>query len=87
MWWTKDNAGRNSTEPRCPACPTHPVLVQSGYEEQKSLKCPVCKTLFDSKGNKYDPNERKMKAFNRNYSIEEEILREQEELWEYIWGN
>jgi phage FluMu protein Com len=86
MWWTRNTTKQNSTEARCPACATHPVLVQSGYEDKKSLKCPVCKTLFDSKGIRYDPDEIKKKAINRDPSIEEEVYREQEELWENIWG-
>ena len=85
MWWTKDKTEKESTKPRCPTCVTRPVLVQSGYGKEKGLKCPVCKVLFDSNGVKYDPDA-KNKTGSRKFSTEEEVLQEQQELWESLWG-
>jgi len=83
MWWTRDNSEENSTKPRCPACFTHPVLVQSGYGDEKSLRCPVCKCLFNSNGVKYDPDAKKNVDQS---STTEEVLEEQQALWESLWG-
>ncbi len=85
MWWTKDKTKEESTRPRCPTCVTRPVLVQSGYGNEKSLKCPVCKVLFNSRGVKYDPDDQN-KTGKNDSTIEEEVLKEQEELWESLWG-
>ncbi len=86
MWWTKDKTEEERTKPLCPDCSTHPVLVQSGYEQKKSLKCPVCKNLFNSNGAKYDPDSENSND-NKNSSLEDELLKEQQELWETLWGN
>lgn len=85
MWWTKNKTDEESSKPRCPTCVTHPVLVQSGYSREKSLRCPVCKVYFDDKGNKYDPDSKSRKG-NKNPSIKEEVEQEQQELWESLWG-
>jgi len=85
MWWTRDKTKEESTQPRCPTCVTRPVLVQSGYGPEKSLKCPVCKVLFDSKGAKYGPDA-KNKTESKKFSADEEVLQEQQELWESLWG-
>jgi hypothetical protein len=86
MWWTKNTTGGNGSKPRCPKCVTHPVLVQSGLDEEKSLKCPVCKALFDRKGVKYDPNAPKKEVKGKS-SFEDEVMQEQEDLWDHLWGN
>ena len=85
MWWTKNKPEGKNNGPRCPTCVTHPVLVKSGLGDEKSLKCPVCKALFNSKAVKYDPNAPKKKV-DRRSSIEDELMEEQEELWDYLWG-
>ena len=85
MWWTRDNTEGSNPAPRCQKCITHPVLVKSGHGDEKSLKCPVCKTLFNSKGVKYDPKALKNDG-SKNASIDDELAQEQEELWEYLWG-
>lgn len=86
MWWTREEDDGKNNGPRCPYCVTHPVLVKSGYSDEKSLKCPVCKVLFDGNGVKYDPNAPR-KEGRRKTSIEEEFMREKEELWDQLWGN
>ena len=84
MWWIKNKSKENNSEPKCPVCVTHPVLVASGYEDKKSLKCPVCKALFNRLGLKYDPDAEKVKDPGKGPSLEDEVMQEQQELWEYF---
>ena len=86
MWWIKDKTEERRTKPRCPTCVTHPALVQSGYGDEKSLKCPVCKVLFNHKGIKYDPDAVVKKDKKNPTTLEEELRKEQQELWEALWG-
>jgi len=86
MWWLKNRTEEKSTRPRCPNCATHPVLVQSGYGFEKSLICPVCKTLFDNKGVRYDPDAGNQKD-NPDTQSEEDMMQEQQELWDTLWGS
>ncbi len=85
MWWNSRKPKEKSTSPRCPTCVTHPIMVQSGYGEKQSLKCPVCKVFFNSKGIRYNPDAPK-KKLTRQHEIEDELMHEQEELWEFLWG-
>ena len=86
MWWTREKTDGRNNGHRCPHCVTHPRLVKSGLGDKKSLKCPVCKVLFDGNGVKFDPNT-PQKEVSRKTSVEEEFMREQEELWDHLWGN
>jgi len=59
----------------CPKCDIgkfgHPLMRQAGHKDW--LKCPVCKTIFDKKGNVQE-----MPVFKESVKNES---------WENIWGN
>lgn len=82
-WWDQDGSDPVGNPPRCDHCVTKPKLIQSGEGEPKSLKCPVCKQLFDNKGNKFDAAAYAAASAERK----SKLMTDEEEAWESIWGS
>lgn len=78
VWWDKDKSDRVKGI-RCNLCVTHPELVQTGYPDPQSLKCPVCKTEYNSQGDVYDEEE-------YNAHLRRELEESVEDAWNAIWG-
>lgn len=78
VWWDRDQTERVKGI-TCKICVTHPELVQTGHADPQSLKCPVCKELYNSEGIKYDEEE-------YNAQLRRELEEEIEDSWNAIWG-
>jgi len=81
-WWDQNNSEPTKKHKRCDHCVTKPRLVSSGQGEPKSLKCPVCKDLFNGEGIRFDPAALAAQRAEQAKKWKEE----EEETWESIWG-
>jgi len=54
-------------------------LVSTGHADPQSLRCPVCKTEYNSFGIKYDEDE-------YNAELRRELEESVEDAWNAIWG-
>jgi len=78
VWWDKDKSEKVKGI-TCRICITHPELIQTGEADPRSLKCPVCKVIYNHNGIKYDEEEHANKL---QLELEEEV----EDSWNTIWG-
>lgn len=81
-WWDHDKSETTKKGKRCDHCVTKPRLIPSGQGDPKSLKCPICKGLFDDKGTRFDALA--LEALRKKQL--KQLDDDEEESWESIWG-